>query len=86
GLRREDIHGWGKLAPGTWRDLMVRPDCLDVTQKETGTLTLEFTLPSGSYATEVLRELTHCRAPACVTPASSLSSARDAPSGRIPRR
>jgi tRNA pseudouridine13 synthase len=49
-----------RLAPGTRRDVLVYPERLEV-RLEDSRLVLEFFLPSGSYATEVLRELTAAR-------------------------
>ncbi|HMJ11159.1 MAG TPA: tRNA pseudouridine(13) synthase TruD, partial [Polyangiaceae bacterium] len=48
----------GAMAAGTRRDLIVRIDDLDVDRLDDGSLVLQFTLPSGSYATQLVRELT----------------------------
>jgi tRNA pseudouridine13 synthase len=50
-----------RLAPGTRRDLVVIPSAFGVTEPAPGRLLLDFSLPAGSYATLVVRELT--RAP-----------------------
>jgi tRNA pseudouridine13 synthase len=47
----------GRQAPGTRRDLLVRPEAWSVTE-EADRLRLAFELPSGSYATVLVRELT----------------------------
>jgi tRNA pseudouridine13 synthase len=59
GLTRRQIESWGRLAPGTWRDLLVVLENLEVTEPAPNQLTLEFSLPAGSYATELLRQFTH---------------------------
>ncbi|MEZ4226537.1 MAG: tRNA pseudouridine(13) synthase TruD [Polyangiaceae bacterium] len=48
-----------RLAPGTRRDLIVFPESLRVEAPLAGELILDFFLPAGSYATEVLRAFTH---------------------------
>jgi tRNA pseudouridine13 synthase len=48
----------GKLGPGTRRDLFVPLDDLEAIFEETGSVVLSFGLPSGSYATEVMRQFT----------------------------
>lgn len=45
-------------APGARRDLVVFPGGLELRLLENGRLELEFFLPSGSYATELVRKLT----------------------------
>lgn len=47
-----------KFAPGTRRDLLVFPERLELEQRGPERLELAFTLPSGSYATVLIRELT----------------------------
>ena len=47
-----------RLAPGTRRDLIVWPDGLEIHAAEGAGLVLEFSLPSGSYATQLIREFT----------------------------
>jgi tRNA pseudouridine13 synthase len=54
----EHVDKLGALAPGTRRDLLVRPQDLDVDRLDDSNLVLQFTLPSGSYATQLIRELT----------------------------
>jgi tRNA pseudouridine13 synthase len=57
-----DADAWktlGKLAEGTRRPLLVAVDTPSVREAEGGqALVLEFTLPSGSYATVLLKEIT----------------------------
>jgi tRNA pseudouridine13 synthase len=48
----------GRLAPGTRRDLIVWPEELGIDTAEEAGLLLEFALPSGSYATQLIREFT----------------------------
>jgi len=48
----------GRHAPGTRRDLLMVPEGLRVTVAEASAVVLEFTLPAGGYATQVVRELT----------------------------
>ena len=47
-----------RLAPGTRRDLIVWPEELQIRPAEDAGLILEFSLPSGSYATQLIREFT----------------------------
>jgi len=47
-----------RLAPGTRRDLIVWPEDLAVGAAGEAGLLLEFSLPSGSYATQLIREFT----------------------------
>ena len=56
GLGAEELRTLSAHAPGTRRDLVVRPEHTDV-RGEDDRLVIRFELPSGSYATEVLREL-----------------------------
>ena len=48
----------GRFADGTRRDAVVWLDDVRVTLENPGTLVLEFFLPAGSYATQLVRELT----------------------------
>lgn len=57
GLRAEAFHGFGKLLSGTRRHNLVYPDGLEG-KVEGDSIQLTFTLPAGSYATVLLRELT----------------------------
>jgi tRNA pseudouridine13 synthase len=57
-LTPEELEALGRAAPGARRDLLVRPDGLTMTELGEGRLALEFALPSGSYATQLVRELT----------------------------
>jgi tRNA pseudouridine13 synthase len=46
------------FAPGARRDLLVRPQELEVEAPQPGQLLLKFGLPAGSYATVLVREFT----------------------------
>ncbi len=48
-----------RLAPGTRRDLIAPIEQLELCWSGVGRLELAFSLPSGSYATEVVRQFTH---------------------------
>lgn len=50
--------GLGRVAPGARRDLVVHPEELDVHAPTPDQLVVSFVLPSGSYATQLVRELT----------------------------
>jgi tRNA pseudouridine13 synthase len=56
GLGDVELEALAEHAPGTRRDLVVRPGNADVLA-DGDRLRLRFELPSGSYATEVLREM-----------------------------
>jgi tRNA pseudouridine13 synthase len=58
GLQESALAVLGAAAAGTRRDLIVKPEDLDVDRLDDGSLLLQFTLPSGSYATQLIRELT----------------------------
>jgi tRNA pseudouridine13 synthase len=58
GLRLEQFHGFGKLLNGTRRFSLVYVEDLQA-QIEAEGVRLMFTLPAGSYATVLLREVTH---------------------------
>ncbi len=58
GLTEEDLAGLGRMVDGTRRDLFVSPHPLTLELLEDGCLLLDFTLPAGSYATQLVRELT----------------------------
>lgn len=47
-----------RLAPGTRRDLIAPVESLELGWADVGRLEVAFSLPSGSYATEVIRQLT----------------------------
>ena len=51
----------GRFVDGTRRDLLIQPGEPTLSEPEPGQLVLSFFLPAGSYATELIRELT--RAP-----------------------
>jgi tRNA pseudouridine13 synthase len=55
GLTREAFTQYANLTPGTRRPYLIRIDGLRITEEREG-IRFEFTLPSGSYATVVLRE------------------------------
>lgn len=62
GLTSEQLEQLGNHAPGTRRDVLLRPSELDVVIESTSPLLaarLSFSLPAGSYATHLVRELTH---------------------------
>ncbi|MCC6214377.1 MAG: tRNA pseudouridine(13) synthase TruD [Polyangiaceae bacterium] len=62
GLDADALARLGDEAPGAWRDLLVRPEaieCIGPADAATeGTLEIAFSLPAGSYATVLIRELT----------------------------
>ncbi|HEY0462970.1 MAG TPA: tRNA pseudouridine(13) synthase TruD [Polyangiaceae bacterium] len=59
GLNPEARDKLARLAPGTRRDLIAQVADLEMRWTGVGRLELEFSLPSGSYATEVIRQFTH---------------------------
>jgi len=59
GLNPETREKLARLAPGTRRDLIAPITDLELRWTGVGRLELEFSLPSGSYATEVIRQFTH---------------------------
>jgi tRNA pseudouridine13 synthase len=56
GLTERELQALARHAPGTRRDLVVRPEHAEV-RVEGSRMRLSFELPAGSYATEVLREM-----------------------------
>lgn len=62
-LTPAELEALGREAPGSRRDLVIRVADLEVDApaEDAGALVISFTLPSGSYATQVAREFT--RAP-----------------------
>jgi len=58
GLSRAAFQGFGKLLSGTRRHNLIYIDDLGATVEPDG-IRVSFTLPAGSYATVLLRELTH---------------------------
>ena len=58
-LSQEAREKLARLAPGTRRDLIANVTGLELRWAGVGRLELEFSLPSGSYATEVVRQFTH---------------------------
>lgn len=59
GLDHDAREKLARLAPGTRRDLIAPITDLELRWAGVGRLELEFSLPSGSYATEVIRQFTH---------------------------
>lgn len=57
GLEPADLEVLGRAAPGARRDLLVYPEGVELTEREGG-FELAFGLPSGCYATVLVRELT----------------------------
>ena len=58
GLDQAAFHAFGKLLPGARRRNLVYLEDL-LAQQETEGVRVTFTLPAGSYATVLLRELMH---------------------------
>ncbi len=58
GLSPEAFHGFGKLCSGTRRHNLVYVEDLAAAEEPEG-VRLTFALPAGSYATVLLREITH---------------------------
>jgi tRNA pseudouridine13 synthase len=58
GLGDDALARIGRLADGTRRDVFVRPTEMDVAPDGPGRIVVSFVLPSGSYATLFVRELT----------------------------
>ncbi len=59
GLSEEARAKLARMAPGTRRDLIAKVEQLELRWSAVGRLELAFSLPSGSYATEVVRQFTH---------------------------
>lgn len=59
GIGARELELMGRIADGTRRDLVVDVEGLEVEAARDGSLVVRFSLPSGSYATGVVRELTH---------------------------
>ncbi|MCK5688402.1 tRNA pseudouridine(13) synthase TruD [Myxococcota bacterium] len=55
GLTYDDFRGFGKIMRGTRRPISVMPENILIEESD-GVLTLQFTLPKGSYASVVLNE------------------------------
>jgi tRNA pseudouridine13 synthase len=58
GLDAAALSALSRAAPGTRRDLVLRPEGLRSSVAEDGSLITEFSLPSGAYASLVIRALT----------------------------
>lgn len=58
GLSPQDFERLGDRAPGARRDLLLLVESLRYTIEAPGRIVLEFSLPAGSYATQVLGEFT----------------------------
>jgi tRNA pseudouridine13 synthase len=58
GLDERTLTALGRHGDGTRRDLLVWPKDMSVTQPGEDALTVDLLLPSGSYATLLIRELT----------------------------
>jgi tRNA pseudouridine13 synthase len=58
GLGAPALSALGRSAPGTRRDLILRPEALDWRAAEDGSLRVEFSLPAGAYASLIIRALT----------------------------
>ncbi|HEX3776965.1 MAG TPA: tRNA pseudouridine(13) synthase TruD [Polyangiaceae bacterium] len=58
GLDAAALEKLGRLAPGTRRDLLAPIEDLRLEWAAVGRLAVEFSLPSGSYATELIRQFT----------------------------
>ncbi len=55
GFSLDAFSQFAKLTPGTRRPMFIRPEAINITEEQHG-LRFEFALPSGCYATELLRE------------------------------
>lgn len=58
GLGEDQLARLAQGAPGARRDLLLHPEDLQLKQTQPGELQLSFSLPAGSYASQVLREFT----------------------------
>lgn len=61
GISDEQLGKLAKFAPGTRRDVLLRPEELTVHADvdDPGSLVIQFGLPAGAYATELIRQFTH---------------------------
>jgi tRNA pseudouridine13 synthase len=57
-LDKADWERLGRYAPGTRRDIIMHPDGVEFVPVDAQSLRLRFELPSGGYATQVVREFT----------------------------
>ena len=60
GLNADALEKLARMAPGTRRDLRAEVENLELRWAAVGRLEVEFSLPSGSYATEVIRQFARC--------------------------
>lgn len=67
GLDPSALEALARAAQGTRRDLLVQPQAPSV-RADAGALVLEFTLPPGSYATELVGVLTRAKGPRLRSP------------------
>lgn len=58
-LDESQLEQLGAAAPGARRDLFLKPLEMKLRQLEHNSLEVSFGLPAGSYATQVMREMTH---------------------------
>ncbi|HKO92542.1 MAG TPA: tRNA pseudouridine(13) synthase TruD, partial [Polyangiaceae bacterium] len=58
GLGSAALSALGRSAPGTRRDLILRPEALDWSAAGDGSLSVQFSLPAGAYASLVIQALT----------------------------
>lgn len=58
GMTTDLVEALGRAAPGTRRDLLVRPDGMQMRREGEDDIVVDFSLPAGSYATEVARQFT----------------------------
>jgi tRNA(Glu) U13 pseudouridine synthase TruD len=58
GLEPEQLRLLGKSAPGTRRDLLLRPSDLQLLPGDGDSFVAKFSLPAGAYASLVIRALT----------------------------
>ncbi len=55
-MTESDLEILGKFAPGARRDLYLKPEALRISALGESELRISFTLPSGAYATQLVRE------------------------------
>jgi tRNA pseudouridine13 synthase len=62
GLSEAELEALGRWAPGTRRDLVLKPSQLTCSAGAEGSVVFEFVLPAGSYATVLIETFTRARA------------------------